>query len=195
MHSTLLVTYLLSECRDWHYVTGQNFLVILTLISHGCSVVFFSERMSLLPHKFISYHHQGHWLIVDLLSGRWWGFPSPRLKDGLSWLIREILCGTVASINCPVPNMVLKPLISGKIHRPFKKCFHHTTSLINRTTASYTPRLKDVSGVIVLALCVCVCVCLSVRLSVRLTLTAERIDIQPWILAWTSSGRISRSSS
>ncbi len=34
----------------------------------------------------------------------------------------------------------------------------------------------------------------SVCLCVRLTLLAERIDIQTWIMAWMSSGRISRSS-
>ena len=46
-------------------------------------------------------------------------------------------------------------------------------------------------GVIVLTSCVSVWVCLSVRL----TLLAKRTDIRTWILAYRSSGRISRSSS
>ena len=47
------------------------------------------------------------------------------------------------------------------------------------------------TGVIVLASSVC----LSVRLSICLALTAERTDVQTLILAWRSSGRLSRSSS
>ncbi len=57
-------------------------------------------------------------------------------------------------------------------------------------TGLVTPHVSDVSGVIVLTSSVCVCVCLSVT-----TLISKRTDVQTGILAWRSSGRISRSSS
>ncbi len=54
----------------------------------------------------------------------------------------------------------------------------------------YTPRLWLVGCNSFDIVCLSVCVCVSIRL----TLMAERTDIQTWILPWTSSGRISSSS-
>ena len=48
----------------------------------------------------------------------------------------------------------------------------------------FTPHISDVTGVIFLTSFVCVCMC-------RLAISADRTDMQTWILAWRSSGMIS----
>ena len=63
----------------------------------------------------------------------------------------------------------------------------YTTPHHAHIDSHFTPHVSDVLGVIVFTLCVSVCVCIT-------TLKAEQTDIQTWILAWRSSGRISRSS-
>ncbi len=68
--------------------------------------------------------------------------------------------------------------------------YHAKTLKIHTPWYIFTSHVCDVSGVIILTSCVCLCVGVSVT-----TLMAKRTDIQTWIPACRSSGRISRSSS
>ena len=60
--------------------------------------------------------------------------------------------------------------------------YQYTANNLMVSSRLFTPHISDVTGVIVLTSFVC--------LSIYLAIPSERTDVQTWILAWKSSGRI-----